>query len=767
MPKSSKKRKDKAADFAKAKLRLGKGKQVASNAVDTSFKARSIALPAQSIAFDKDAETPTTKRRLTFSDLTAHLKHYNAGTRRDAILGLRELMEGHPGLIGLNLTALVNSCVRLIGDEDASVRKTLLSFFGWLLRQVPPDDLVPHSPALLLFTTSAQTHIFPEIRIDAIRFLDVFLEYIPDIVIEGWAHNGGGHGRRVLEGYMGVLNAGTSFGEGADSGPAQATSTASIVLSPGSKLVVLESLSSFLSHALSVPRIARSCIASTSSVLSPQIPTWYLSSSFSSPEAFRSFDSILRPVYHTSAQSTHTDFSRSSGQWIEEVDLEAQFEHFPGTFGFAADPIGMGSTIQDFANIDFQDASHSNGGMSADHVYIAHLAQTLHSTLVSTFLDCAPTVFSPSSGPPETELRMISVIGEICRSLYGAILQEPSESGNARYTAMEDLKSILGYFAPYFPFEPGGSSMAKRDIKVEQAFQDLNLTFCELTALLMLASPESADVSHPQLRSRRGKGQRHAPRTATTAPTSTSPLLQVSRVSKYIVQLLRGEAPSGPSQTSLARPLTPAAYSALLPTTWSLLNGHSRNHMTGQDQTPSSVLRAVIEHAIHVSSGSVVKRVSVDFIGRLILLEREAEYQGAFRVGRSAEEDSKLEEWVLSLPKTLWELGANNLSTTETILRFLLRLHQRRSPLLREETLSSLRARLVPYFVINHATRGKLPGPFAKLPTSPLRGLVLDVMATICGPSSGSDALETAVDEAVRNSEEEVYWTSVKKSIHR
>lgn len=53
------------------------------------------------------------------------------------------------------------------------------------------------------------------------------------------------------------------------------------------------------------------------------------------------------------------------------MDLEAQFEHFPGTFGFAADPIGMGSTIQDFANIDFQDASHSNGGMSADHVYIA------------------------------------------------------------------------------------------------------------------------------------------------------------------------------------------------------------------------------------------------------------------------------------------------------------------------------------------------------------------------------------------------------------
>jgi hypothetical protein len=40
MPKSAKKRKDKAADFSKAKLKLGKGKQLASNAIDTSFKAR-------------------------------------------------------------------------------------------------------------------------------------------------------------------------------------------------------------------------------------------------------------------------------------------------------------------------------------------------------------------------------------------------------------------------------------------------------------------------------------------------------------------------------------------------------------------------------------------------------------------------------------------------------------------------------------------------------------------------------------------------------
>ena len=77
------------------------------------------------------------------------------------------------------------------------------------------DEVIPHSPVLLLFTTSAQTHIFPEIRIDAVRFLNVYLEYIPDVVIEGWNSPGSvSHGRRVLEGYLGILNAGTIFGEG-------------------------------------------------------------------------------------------------------------------------------------------------------------------------------------------------------------------------------------------------------------------------------------------------------------------------------------------------------------------------------------------------------------------------------------------------------------------------------------------------------------------------------------------------------------------------
>jgi pre-rRNA-processing protein IPI1 len=117
--------------------------------------------------------------------------------------------------------------------QDASVRRALLSFFTWFLPRTSAvsahhlirkriaessfasqHDLGPHSSTLLLFTTSAQTHIFPEIQIDAIQFLDLYLDTFPDVVVCGWRDGKSGHGKRILEGYLSILSAGTKLGEG-------------------------------------------------------------------------------------------------------------------------------------------------------------------------------------------------------------------------------------------------------------------------------------------------------------------------------------------------------------------------------------------------------------------------------------------------------------------------------------------------------------------------------------------------------------------------
>lgn len=77
---------------------------------------------------------------------------------------------------------------------------------------LPQKDLIPHVSLLLLFAASAQTHIFPEIRIDAVRFLDLLLDAVPESVVCGWNESGLGHGKRILEGYLGLLSAGIKFG---------------------------------------------------------------------------------------------------------------------------------------------------------------------------------------------------------------------------------------------------------------------------------------------------------------------------------------------------------------------------------------------------------------------------------------------------------------------------------------------------------------------------------------------------------------------------
>jgi pre-rRNA-processing protein IPI1 len=262
-----------------------------------------------------------------------------------------------------------------------------------------------------------------------------------------------------------------------------------------------------------------------------------------------------------------------------------------------------------------------------------HLARTLHSTLISTFLDCAPSVFSPNGKVDETQAKLIVAVAEIARHLYGAILQSTSDTvcrsllGNCclidmskdserRAGACADLKSILGYMAPYFPFKLNGSREIKVDEKVipwrfphpefiyqaEQIFQSLNLIYCELTSLLILTS-DTASIRRDKRTVQGQEGSKNSLQS------------QTERVSDYVVELLNG---ASLSTSQLGRPLTQSAYTALLPTIWSLINNANPNLR----DVSSDVLQATIDHASRVSSKAASKQVTVEFIARIILVSR-------------------------------------------------------------------------------------------------------------------------------------------------
>ena len=90
----------------------------------------------------------------------------------------------------------------------------------------------------------------------------------------------------------------------------------------------------------------------------------------------------------------------------------------------------------------------------------------------------------------------------------------------------------------------------------------------------------------------------------------------IERVSEYTIQLLCGEAPDRlDAHTNSSKAITPGIYMSLLPTVWALI---SSPEATFTEQ----VLQACIEHATKASSTSSVKRHTVDFIGRLLLVGR-------------------------------------------------------------------------------------------------------------------------------------------------
>ena len=91
--------------------------------------------------------------------------------------------------------------------------------------------------------------------------------------------------------------------------------------------------------------------------------------------------------------------------------------------------------------------------------------------------------------------------------------------------------------------------------------------------------------------------------------------LQVDRVQSYVTRLLRGELPRGTnSQTTLPHPMSHTSYGALLPTMWSLISTPE------QDKGPNTFFLALMDHALKVSSGSAIKRDTIEFVGLLAMV---------------------------------------------------------------------------------------------------------------------------------------------------
>lgn len=174
---SKKKKQEKKKDFQKAKLKVGKTAAKPDNHTDTSFTARAISLPNQSIAKKVDAHL---KDQV---DLTHHLlltKHHSAATRKEVLNYIENHLPSSPSLYKQILTLTVS----LVTDQSASVRRAFISLLN-ACAEKQPGLLELHMRSIILFAHSAMSHIQGEIRATSTGVLDVLIQKAPVAFVKG------------------------------------------------------------------------------------------------------------------------------------------------------------------------------------------------------------------------------------------------------------------------------------------------------------------------------------------------------------------------------------------------------------------------------------------------------------------------------------------------------------------------------------------------------------------------------------------------------
>lgn len=160
------------------------------------------------------------------------------------------------------------------------------------------------------------------------------------------------------------------------------------------------------------------------------------------------------------------------------------------------------------------------------------------------------------------------------------------------------LEDIVNYMVPYFPVLSWDSRVCLssifpfvRVLSPRIQMEELNLIFCELIALTLNASGRM-----PLKRKTR----------------MFSSASWTERATEYIIRRLHSEEGS---VGQLNTPISPAAYQALLPIIWAFITSPTLSPHQSEE-----LINATLDHALKVTPKSACKRLTLEFVGRLMLV---------------------------------------------------------------------------------------------------------------------------------------------------
>ncbi|KAK4371770.1 hypothetical protein RND71_007154 [Anisodus tanguticus] len=194
---SKKKQQKRGVDFKKIRRKIGRKLPPPQNATNTEIKSKAIILPEQSIASEK-AGLAVSKKGLTLKELLQQTSHHNVKVRKDALIGIRDILLKFPAELKLHKLAVIEKLRERISDDDKLVREALYQ----LLKSVifpgcKEDSKGPINSLMMTYIFNAMTHMAIEVRLMAFKFFDLLIQYFPSSFLL--------YAEKILQNYEDIL----------------------------------------------------------------------------------------------------------------------------------------------------------------------------------------------------------------------------------------------------------------------------------------------------------------------------------------------------------------------------------------------------------------------------------------------------------------------------------------------------------------------------------------------------------------------------------
>ncbi|KAK6139648.1 hypothetical protein DH2020_026612 [Rehmannia glutinosa] len=147
-------------DFKKIKRKIGRKLPPPKNSTNTEIKSKAIVLPEQSIVSEK-AGLAVSRKGLTLKELLQQTNHHNAKVRKDALLGIKDVLVHHPVELKLHKLAVIEKLRERIGDDDKL------------------DNQGPLVSLMMAYIFNAMTHLAIDVRLMAFKFFDLVVQFYP------------------------------------------------------------------------------------------------------------------------------------------------------------------------------------------------------------------------------------------------------------------------------------------------------------------------------------------------------------------------------------------------------------------------------------------------------------------------------------------------------------------------------------------------------------------------------------------------------------